>query len=309
VVEKAKGEARLHGKPYEVEIRLRRFDGVYRGFVSRGVPLYDDHGQPVQWFGTNTDVEERREAAETLRRAQAELAHVTRLTTIGELTASLAHELNQPLAAVATNASACLTWLGRTPPNIEEARSAIVRISRDTNRVSDVIAHTRSLFRKSNGEKTPVDVTEVIRETLILVPPEILTHRIIVRESLAEDLPKVLGDRIQLQQVVLNLITNGIEAMADVGERRPDLAIRSQRHEVDGRPGVLVAVRDAGVGVAPENLGRLFEAFYTTKPQGLGLGLSISRSIIHAHGGVLWASRNPDHGATFHFFLPAASAP
>jgi len=299
-------EAKAQEKPYyEVEKRLRGSDGRYRRFLSRAVPVYDEQGKILQWFGTYTDIEDRRQAEEALHAAQAELAHVSRLTIMGELTASLAHELNQPLAAVVTNGSACLRWLDRGEPNLEEAMSAVRRMIRDADRAAEVIAHLRAMLKKSGAEKVWLDVTGVIREVLVLAQPEIKRHRIVMREALAEDLPPVWGDRVQLQQVLLNLIVNGVEAMADVEGRDRALAIRSEHGKVDQGPGVLVSVQDAGVGVAPENLDRLFDAFYSTKSDGLGLGLSISRSIIQRHGGRLWATANEVPGTTFQFVLPA----
>jgi PAS domain S-box-containing protein len=299
-------EAKAQEKPYyEVEKRLRGSDGRYRRFLSRAVPVYDEQGKILQWFGTYTDIEDRRQAEEALHAAQAELAHVSRLTIMGELTASLAHELNQPLAAVVTNGSACLRWLDRGEPNLEEAMSAVRRMIRDADRAADVIAHVRAMLRSSGAEKVWLDVTGVIREVLVLAQPEIQRHRIVMREALAEDLPPVWGDRVQLQQVLLNLIVNGVEAMADVEGRDRALAIRSEHGKVDQGPGVLVSVQDAGVGVAPENLDRLFDAFYSTKSDGLGLGLSISRSIIQRHGGRLWATANEGPGTTLQFVLPA----
>ena len=299
-------EAKAQEKPYyEVEKRLRGSDGRYRRFLSRAVPVYDEQGKILQWFGTYTDIEDRRQAEEALRAAQAELAHVSRLTIMGELTASLAHELNQPLAAVVTNGGACLRWLDRGEPNLEEAMSAVRRMIRYADRAADVIAHVRAMLRSSGAEKVWLDVTGVIREVLVLAQPEIQRHRIVMREALAEDLPPVWGDRVQLQQVLLNLIVNGVEAMADVEGRDRALAIRSEHGKVDQGPGVLVSVQDAGVGVAPENLDRLFDAFYSTKSDGLGLGLSISRSIIQRHGGRLWATANEGPGTTLQFVLPA----
>ncbi len=243
-----------------------------------------------------------------LRTAQAELAHVMRVATVGEMAASLAHEINQPLAAVVTNGNACLRWLGRAQPDLAEAASAVQRIIRDANRASEVVTHTRALLRKPAGDKTPLDVTEVVHETLVVAHAEVVRHRIFVRESLALDLPPILGDRVQLQQVVINLVVNAIEAMASISDDGRTLDVRTARHDSDGRPAVLVAVRDAGVGAPAEQLPRLFDAFYTTKPSGLGMGLTISRSIIAAHGGRLWATRNAGAGLTFQFSLPATPA-
>jgi len=302
-------DARSQRKPYDLEVRLRASDGSHRRFMSRAIPVYGERGQVVQWFGTNTDVEDRRQLQEALDKVEAEVARVGRLTVLGELAATLAHELNQPLAAVVTNGDACLRWLARDQPDLGEASGAVRRMVRDAKRAADVIAHTRALLQKSNGEKVGLDVAKVIRQTLLLVQSEAARHRIVMREILADDLPMVLGDRVQLQQVILNLILNGIEAMADVEDRSPELVIMAERNELDDRPGVLVAVQDAGVGVAPENLDRLFEALYTTKPDGLGMGLSISRSLVQAHGGRLWATRNAGHGSTFQFVLPARLTP
>jgi PAS domain S-box-containing protein len=301
--------ARSQPRPYEIELRLRAADGSYRRFVTRVAPLYDERGQVAQWFGTNTDVEGRRQVEEALNEVQAELAHVTRLTTMGELAASLAHELNQPLAAIVTNGGACLRWLAREQPDLAEAIQSVQRMIRDANRAGDVIAHTRALTKKSGGEKSALDVTQMIREVLPLVELEVRRHGIAVQERLGEDLPPVLGARVELQQVVINLIMNGLEAVAEVSGRPRELVITSERHELEDGPAVRISVQDAGIGVAQENLGRLFEAFYTTKPHGLGMGLPISRSIAQAHGGRLWATRNPGHGMTFQLVLPAWSPP
>jgi PAS domain S-box-containing protein len=302
-------EAKARVAPYEMEKRLRGVDGQYRRFLSRAVPVCDEQGRLLQWFGTYTDVEDRKRAEEALRDAQIELAHVTRLTTVGELAASLAHELNQPLAAVVTNGSACLRWLGRAQPDLDEATQAVQRIIRDANRAADVIAHTRALLKKSTSEKAALDVAEAIREILILVHSEVLRHRIVVHTAFEPELPPVWGDRVQLQQVLLNLIVNGIDAMTDVADGGRDLAILAWRQERDGAAEVAVTVQDAGVGVTPEQLERLFDAFYTTKAQGLGMGLSISRSIVQGHGGRLWATANAGPGARFQFVLPAWSKP
>jgi PAS domain S-box-containing protein len=306
---RAREEARLQHRPYEVELRLRAADGSYRRFMSRAVPLYDERDQLVQWFGTNTDVEERRQVTEALAQAQAELAHVTRVATMGELTSSLAHELNQPLSAIVTSGSACLRWLARDQPDLRQAMKSVERVIRDANRAGEVIAHTRALLKKSGGDKSPLNLTQMIREVLPLVEQEMMRHQVVVHESLAESLPSVLGSPVELQQVVINLIMNGIEAMADVSGRPRELVITSERDELYDGPAVRVALGDAGIGVSPENLGRLFEAFYTTKSHGLGMGLPICRSIVQEHGGQLWATRNAGHGTTFQFVLPAWSPP
>src|SRR2546426_11274034 len=252
---------------------------------------------------------DERRASEALQEAHKALAHVTRLTTISELTASLAHEVNQPLAAIVANATASLCWLDRTPPAVEQATQALQLVIRDAERAGDVIAHARALVKKSDGEKSLVDVGQMIREVLSLVQPELQKHGVVVEEALADGLLPVLGDPIQLQQLVLNLVMNGIDAMAEVTARPRRLVISCERGQGEAGPGVLVAVQDAGVGAAAHDLEKLFDPFFTTKRDGLGMGLSIGRSIAQAHGGRLWARRNADHGLTFHLLLPEQSNP
>ncbi len=244
--------------------------------------------------------EERSRAERGLREAQAELAHVTRVMTMGELTASIAHEINQPLAAVVANANACIRWLANPTPNLDEAREAISRIVRDGNRASDVIGRIRALVKKGDTEKTLLDINEVIQEVVSLIHSEIQKSGVVLKMQLAVGLPRILGDRIQLQQVILNLVMNGIEAMNAVTDRPREMLIRSCQHETDK---VLVAVQDFGNGVDPENLKKIFDAFYTTKSQGMGMGLAISRSIVENHGGRLWAEPNDGPGTTFQFTL------
>ncbi|HKD26841.1 MAG TPA: ATP-binding protein, partial [Xanthobacteraceae bacterium] len=247
---------------------------------------------------------ERKQAEAALREAQTELAHVTRVTTMGELAASIAHEVNQPLAAVVTNANACLRWLAGGTPNLEEAREAVERIIRDGKRAGDVIGRIRALVKKNGTEQASLDINEAVQEVVGLIQSEIQKNGVVLRMELAADLPRVLGDRVQLQQVILNLMMNGIEAMSGVTDRSRDLLIRSRQHESDK---VLVAVQDSGVGLQSESLDRLFKAFFTTKPKGMGMGLAISRSIIEAHGGKLWAVSNDGPGATFQFTLHIGS--
>jgi signal transduction histidine kinase len=235
---------------------------------------------------------------------QAELAHVTRLTTMGELTASIAHEVNQPLTAVITNANASLRWLTAATPNLDEARKAVSRIVRDGNRAGDVIARIRALVEKADTEKVPLDINQAVHEVVILMQNEAVRKGVVLRTDLAADVPPVLGDRVQLQQVLLNLFMNGVEAMASVAERPRELLIYSRQHEPDQ---VLVAVQDSGVGIDAQNLEKIFDAFYTTKSQGMGMGLAISRSIVENHGGRLWAVANDGRGATFQFTLQVGS--
>jgi C4-dicarboxylate-specific signal transduction histidine kinase len=254
--------------------------------------------------GLRAEMLERQRAEEALQKSQAELAHITRVMTLGELMASLAHEVNQPLAAVLTNAQACLRWLALDPPRPDEARAAVERIVRDSNRASEVIQRIRALVKKTTPQMVALDINEVIREAISLERREMLTRQVSLRTELASALPTVLGDRIQLQQVVINLVMNAAEAMAPVTDRPRDMLIRS--HQEDANE-VLVAVTDSGLGIDSANVDRLFNAFFTTKPTGMGMGLSICRSIIVAHGGKLWVSPNADHGATFQFTLPRSS--
>ncbi len=247
------------------------------------------------------EIKERQRAEEALQKAQTELAHVSRVMTLGELTASIAHEVNQPLAAVVTNAQAGLRWLALETPRLDEARAAVERIVRDGNRASEVIQRIRALAKRNPTLMVRLDINEVIREAVLLVRREVSSHGVSLRVELAPALPAVLGDRIQLQQVVVNLVINGVDAMATITDRPREIFIQSQPHETSD---VLVAVRDSGIGIDPESADRLFSAFFTTKPSGMGMGLSISRSIIMAHGGKLWASPNADHGAAFQFTVP-----
>jgi C4-dicarboxylate-specific signal transduction histidine kinase len=241
-------------------------------------------------------------ASEALREAQAELARVTRRTTMGELTASIAHELKQPLAGAVANSDACIAWLSNQPPNLDEARAAADRTIEAASRASDIISHIQALFKKAAPERTRVNVNEVIEATLALIRSEALRNNVSLQTELGSQLPLVLGDRVQLQQVVLNLVMNGIEAMSGVQNRALQLRIRSARHDPNQ---VVVAVADSGAGIDPQIIGRIFEPFYTTKPQGTGMGLAISRSIIEAHGGRLWAEPNTPRGANFQCTLPA----
>jgi C4-dicarboxylate-specific signal transduction histidine kinase len=247
-----------------------------------------------------SEIEDRRRAEEALRQAQADLAHVSRVTTMGELTASLAHEVNQPIAAAVTNANTCLRWLTREHPDVEEARAAAMRIVKDGTRAAEIIKRVRLLFKKSTPQWELVDVNEAIREMIVLLRSEATRYNITVRMELAGDLPRIMGDRVQLQQVLMNLIVNSIDAMKEVHEAR-ELAVKSQRTEKEE---VLVSVSDTGVGLPPQQAEQVFNAFFTTKPHGTGMGLRISRSILESHGGRLWAADNSPRGASFHFALP-----
>jgi C4-dicarboxylate-specific signal transduction histidine kinase len=247
-----------------------------------------------------TESLERKHAEEARREAQAELARVSRVTTMGELTASLAHEVNQPIAAAVTNANTCLRWLTRDHPDLEEAREAASRIVKDATRAAGIISRVRLLFKKSSPQRELVDVNEAIREMIVLLRCEATRYNITVWMELAADLPRIMGDRVQLQQVLMNLIMNSIDAMKAVDGTR-ELAIKSQRTENEE---VLVSVSDTGVGLPPEQTEQIFNAFFTTKPHGTGMGLRISRSIVESHGGRLWSADNSPRGANFCFTLP-----
>ena len=248
-----------------------------------------------------TEMAERKRAEDAYYEAQAEIARVTRLSAMGALAASISHEVNQPLAAVVTNADACMIWLSSDPPNLEEARAAVESIAQQGTRASDVVRHIRAMFTKAAPERSRVQVNDLIREVGTLVEGAALRSQVTLETELAADLQATIGDRVQLQQVIVNLILNGIEAMSEVVERPRRLVIRSQMQNSDE---ILVAVRDSGVGIAPKDEKRIFDAFFTTKAQGMGMGLSISHSIIEAHGGRLWATRNNDFGTTLQFTLP-----
>lgn len=289
---------------WEGELRHTRRDGSVVTVASRWALQRDEQGDPVAVLETNNDITERKRAEEALQTVRTELAHVTRVMTLGELTASIAHEVNQPLAAIVTNSNACLRWLGSTPPNFTEGRQAVERIIKDSYRASEVIARVRALVKKAPPRSDLVDLNDVILEVIALAQSEARRNHVFVKRELASDLPPVAGDRVQLQQVILNLIINGLEAMAKAGDRERELSISSG---IDESHNLIVAVRDSGEGVDQANIERVFDAFFTTKSEGMGMGLAICRTIIESHGGRLWASANSPHGAVFQFTLPAAT--
>ena len=291
------------GEPFENEARHRDAHGAYRWFLVRAVPLRDQHGKVLKWYGTLTDIEDRKRAEqerEKVRQLQADLAHQNRISIMGQLAASLSHELKQPIAAAITDAQTCLRWLTRKHPDLEEAREATMRTVKDGARAAEIIDRLRSFYKKGTPpERELVDVNEVIREMLVLLRSEANRYAISMRTDLAAELPEVTADRVQLQQVLMNLMLNGIEAMVDTGG---ELSIKSDLGE-DGQ--LVIAVSDTGVGLPADQVEQIFNAFFTTKPQGSGMGLAICRSIVESHSGRLWASANHGTGATFQFTLPA----
>jgi PAS domain S-box-containing protein len=290
-------------RPFRMEYRLRRADGEYRWVIESGIPRYTGDGEFAGYIGSNIDITDLKHAEqerERLRQVQADLARVNRVTTMGELTASLAHEVNQPIAAAVTSANSCIRWLEADVPNLEKARAAAVRIVKDGTRAAEIISRIRLLFQKGTQQLELIDVNEVIEEMIVLLRGEATRHSISVRTELAADLRQVMGDRVQLQQVVMNLMTNSIDAMKAVDGKR-ELAIRSQRADNEQ---LLVSVSDTGVGLPPEQVDQIFNAFFTTKPHGTGMGLRICRSIVESHGGRLWAGDNSPRGASFYVSLP-----
>jgi C4-dicarboxylate-specific signal transduction histidine kinase len=292
---------------YEGEHRILLPNGTVKYTHTFGHPVLNSSGDVVQFVGTIIDVTERKQAEkerERLRQAQADLAHINRATTMGELTASLAHEINQPIAAAVTDARTCLRWLGREQPDIAEARESAARMVKAVTRASDIISRLRQLFKKGAPQTSVVDVTAVIQEMVVLLGSEAAKYSVSIQTELSADSPRVMADRVQLQQVLMNLMLNGIEAMHDT-KGGGQLTIGSLRRE-GGQ--LLISVSDTGVGLPPEHADQIFNAFFSTKAQGTGMGLSISRSIVESHGGRLWAKSNPVGGTTFNFTLPALEA-
>jgi len=293
---------------WEGELVQTKKDGSQVVVASRWSLQRDESSAPVAILIINNDITERKraeaEARENDRRyrdMQMALAHANRVATMGRLTASIAHEVNQPLAAVVANAEACLRWLDRGTPDLDGVRRSVEWIIDDGNRASEVIRRIRALANKTDIEKAPLDINDVISEVIALVHRELTSLQVSLRMELAPALPMILGDRVQLQQVIINLVMNGIEAMRSITERPRELVILSRRDETQQ---VLVSVKDCGVGISAENADRLFNPFFTTKSGGMGMGLSICRSIMEAHDGRLWAAANVPHGATFQFTLP-----
>ena len=294
------------GRDFDFEHRLLMPDGSVK-HVHIVAHAERDEADEIEFVGAVMDVSDHKqaeEALEALRQAQTDLARANRVTTMGELTASLAHEVNQPIAAAVTSAHSCLHWLAGDAPNLEKARAAAMRIVKDGTRAAEIITRIRLVFQKGAPQWQLVDVNEIIGEMILLLHAELMRFSISVRTDLAADLPRVMGDRVQLQQVIMNLMTNGIDAMKAVDGTR-ELAIASRRAE-DGQ--VQLSVSDSGVGLPVQQMDQIFEAFFTTKPSGTGMGLRICRSIVESHGGRLWAANNSPRGAGFHFTIPTKVA-
>jgi PAS domain S-box-containing protein len=297
------------GRQNEDEVRVQRADGKYCWFLIRNVPLRNETGNIVKWYGTGIEIEDRKrveEERERLNQLEADLAQLNRISMMSELAASLAHEIRQPIAAAAANATACVRWLHRETPDIDKATWSAARVARDVTTASDIIERVRSLYRRGTAKREPVDVNKIIQEMIVLLRNAANRNSISILTKLDSGLPMIAADRVQLQQVLMNLMLNGIEAMKDT---EGELTVISRRTE-DGE--ILIAVSDSGSGLPVDGSEHLFDAFFTTKPQGTGMGLSISRRIIESHGGRLWASANTVRGATFQFTLPGeatASSP
>lgn len=288
------------GAPFHYELRLRRFDGEYRWFENRGVPIRDESGLIVRWFILLVDIEDRTRALERMQQMQSDFAHMNRVSMMGELAASLSHEITQPIAAAHINACAALNFLGKQPPDLSEARQALGCIVRDSDRARDIVGRIREQIKKTPPRKERFDLNAAINEVIVLARSATIRNGVSVQTRLAEGLLPVHGDRVQLRQVFLNLILNAVEAMGSVEAGARELSISTEQDHT----GVVVAVRDSGPGIDPHHLERVFEAFYTTKSNGTGMGLSICRSIIEAHGGRLWAEANEPRGAVFQFTVP-----
>jgi PAS domain S-box-containing protein len=286
-------------KTLPFENRFRHKDGSYCWLSWRAV---SDRGH---LYAVARDVTELKNAEEQLRASRRELAQVSRQMTVGAMTASIAHEVNQPLAAIVANANAGLRWLARAEPDLDEVHSLLGRIVRDGHRAGDVIVSIRSMFQKDGCQMSPVKVNDLVGEVLALVHGELESHQISGQNEMLDGLPRVMAERVQLQQVLLNLVTNAIEAMSSIADRERVLAIRSRVCEPDH---VLITVEDSGTGIDPSQIDRIFDAFFTTKAQGMGMGLSICRSIVESHGGQLWASARSPHGSMFCVKLQSASS-
>jgi PAS domain S-box-containing protein len=298
-------EALSAGKPFEGEWRVRGADGGYRWFFTRAVPLRGQDGKILRWYGTNTDIEQRHQAEQALKHTQAEVAHLARVLSMGELTASIAHEISQPLTAVVSHGQACLEWLAARPPNLDRARDTVDRIVQDGTRAGAVLERIKALYGKEALAKGPLDLNEVIQEVTVFLKDESIQRHVSVRTELGADLPQINGDRVQLQQVLLNLMVNGMDAMTGIDGQTKEIVVSSRK---EGTEKVLVSVEDHGAGIPPEAAEKIFDPFFSTKPRGIGMGLSISRSIVESHEGRLWASPRPAGGTIVQFEIPIRAA-
>ena len=287
------------GNPHDVQYRLRRYDGAYRWFHVLGQAMLDADGRVRQWYGLLIDIDDRKNIEEALRRTEIRLSKATQIATVGELAASIAHEINQPLGAVVTNAYACSRWLSTEPTNLAKAREAAERIVRDGKETGEVVERIRALFKRTPAQQVMLDLNGVITEVVRLLGAELLRRRVAIETELQTDLQSVPGDRVQIQQLILNLMMNGLDAMDSVTDRPKRMVIRSQKNNFTT---ALVEVEDRGVGLA--DCERVFEPFFTTKEHGMGMGLAICRSIVEGHNGKLWATLNETSGTTFSFTLP-----
>ena len=292
------------GEGFAIETRsLRAQDETYRWHLQQAVVLRDAEGNLLKFVGTTTDIDDQKRIEEDLRQAQSNLARINRVTTMGELAASLAHEISQPISGVITNANVCLRKLGHDKTDLAELRAAITRIARDGQRAAEILAKIRFQFQKGALDREVLDVNQITRETIALLHGEAMRYDVLIRTELAPGLPEIIGDPLQIQQVVMNLIVNSIEAMKE-GDRVRELVIRSERA---GNEQILVSFSDTGIGVPPQLAEQIFDPFFTTKPHGTGMGLRICRSIIESHGGHLWDEDSAGQGATFRFTLPIDS--
>jgi len=287
------------GKPHDVQYRLRKDDGSYRWFHVLGQAMLDPDGRITQWYGLLIDIDDRKNIEEALRRTETRLSRATQIATVGELAASIAHEINQPLGAVVTNAYACLRWLSTEPANLAKAREAAERIVRDGKETGEVVARIRALFKRTQAQHEMLDLNGLITEVVRLLGAESSRRRVAIETELQTDLQSLYGDRVQIQQLILNLLMNGLDAMDFVTDHPKRMVIRSQTSNLDT---ALVEVEDRGVGLM--DCERVFEPFFTTKEHGMGMGLAICRSIVEGHNGKLWATPNETCGTTFSFTLP-----
>ena len=295
-IERRLAASKVSGEPVEEELRFRRTDGEYRWFLSRVVPLRDKRGKVVKWYGAAPDIQDRKRAEQL----QADLAHTNRVSMLGELAASISHELKQPISAAVMDAQAGLRWLNRDQPDLDQARRSTASILKKGRLAIDIIDRLRSLYKKTPPQRESVDVEETIGEIILLLRSQANEYAVSIRTDFATDLPKITADRVQLQQVLMNLMLNGIEAMKDTGGV---LTVKTGRVDCGQ---VLISISDTGVGLPAGRVDEIFNAFFTTKSQGSGMGLAISRSIVESHGGRLWATSHDGRGATFHFTLLTA---